>query len=159
MIERIKESLARQEKGLELLGQLLREEYSHLLNRNPQQVGGVEFSIQELLRQLAVEREGLGACVRVLGGQDARLSGLIESMSPLVAQTFRALLERIERSEQACAVQAGMNAETAIGLAEQNRDLVTFLQAEILPKSESTYSRNGRWQKESAAPAVVRGRF
>jgi hypothetical protein len=158
MIERIKASLDRQERGLQLLQQLLQEEFSHLSSRSPQEIGGVEFSIQELLRQLATEREDLVRLVRAEDGQ-TRLSGLIDSMPPVVAHPLRAALERIVCAEQACSVQAGMNAEIAIGLAELNRDLITFLQAEILPKSESIYSRQGRWQKEGAAPAMVRGRL
>jgi hypothetical protein len=159
MIERITSNLERQERGLELLKQLLGEEFSHLMNRSPQDVGGVEFSIQELLRQIAVEREELAALVQAWGGRKDRLSKVVDAMSTPEAEVLRAALGRISSAEQECAAQSAMNAETAIGLAEQNRELITFLQAEILPKTESTYSRNGRWHKESAASAVFRGRL
>lgn len=49
-------SLHRQAKALELLCQLLEEEYGILLSRRADDVAGLEFSIQELIRQLAVEK-------------------------------------------------------------------------------------------------------
>ena len=49
-------SLHRQAKALELLCRLLEEEYGILLSRRADDVAGLEFSIQELIRQLAVEK-------------------------------------------------------------------------------------------------------
>ena len=61
MIERILSNLGRQHGAVRLLEVLLSEEFSHLSERNPGAVASVEFSIQELLRQLAVERRSLQA--------------------------------------------------------------------------------------------------
>jgi hypothetical protein len=159
MTEGIRDNLVRQERGLELLMRLLQEEFSHLVDRNPQAVGGVEFSIQELLRQLAAEREDLAAMVRVLPGENGRLSKLARTLPLPDGEAVGTALERIAAAEQSCAAQAAANAEIAVGLAGQNRDLIAFIQSEIAPKSESTYSRAGRWRKEDTGPAMVRGRL
>ena len=58
-------NLDRQAKALTLLGELLDEEFSLLLKHETEAVMGLEFSIHELLRQLAVEKETV---IRRLGG-------------------------------------------------------------------------------------------
>ena len=52
----IHESLSRQEKALCLLRDLLEEEYNSLLSRDTDAVVSLEFSVQELIRHLAVEK-------------------------------------------------------------------------------------------------------
>ena len=52
-------NLTRQFKALELLEQLLEEEYLLLQARDTDAISSMEFSIHELLRQIAVERLGL----------------------------------------------------------------------------------------------------
>ena len=49
-------SLIRQSKALSLLCELMEEEYAALLDRNTDSVVALEFSIQELIRQLDVEK-------------------------------------------------------------------------------------------------------
>jgi len=59
MIQLIEENLVRQNKALMLLFILLEEEFSRLMQSNPQSVSQIELSIQELMRQIAVERASL----------------------------------------------------------------------------------------------------
>ena len=49
-------SLIRQSKALALLCELMEEEYQTLLGHNTDAVVALEFSIQELIRQLAAEK-------------------------------------------------------------------------------------------------------
>ena len=49
-------SLIRQRKALALLCELMEEEYQTLLGHNTDAVVALEFAIQELIRQLAVEK-------------------------------------------------------------------------------------------------------
>ena len=56
MYQIISESLTRQERALALLHDLLEEEYQTLLKRDANAIASLEFSIQELIRQLAVEK-------------------------------------------------------------------------------------------------------
>ena len=55
MYQIISESLTRQERALALLHDLLEEEYQTLLKRDANAIASLEFSIQELIRQLAGE--------------------------------------------------------------------------------------------------------
>jgi hypothetical protein len=50
-------SLNRQHRAFSLLGQLLDEELSLLRSALPQEVASLQFSIQELIRQIGGERE------------------------------------------------------------------------------------------------------
>ena len=56
MQKQIMGSLTRQSKALELLESLLGQELRLLKKDAPRAVAGLEFSIQDLLRQIAVER-------------------------------------------------------------------------------------------------------
>ncbi len=59
MFRVIEENLVRQNKALMLLSLLLEEEFSRLMKSNPQSVSQIELSIQELMRQIVVERASL----------------------------------------------------------------------------------------------------
>ena len=50
-------NLDRQARALKLLSSLLEEEFSLLVSRDTNAIMAQEFSIHELLRQLAVEKE------------------------------------------------------------------------------------------------------
>lgn len=54
MYDTIRGNLDRQAKGLNLLGQLLDEEFSLLMDRRTDEIMSLEFSIHELVRQLFV---------------------------------------------------------------------------------------------------------
>ena len=56
MYDTIRGNLDRQAKGLNLLGQLLDEEFSLLMDRRTDEIMSLEFSIHELVRQLADEK-------------------------------------------------------------------------------------------------------
>ena len=66
MYSRIKANLTRQGRGMDLLQDLLQEEFSHLRDRDPDSATRLEFSIHELIRQLAVERVDLKKLVKAV---------------------------------------------------------------------------------------------
>ena len=53
MFANIQDTLNRQDKALDLMKELLQEEFSLLMKRDTDAVMTIEFSIHELLRQLA----------------------------------------------------------------------------------------------------------
>ena len=59
MVTGILANLARQKRAMELLVELLMEEFSLLAARDTAGITSLEFSIQELLRQIAGERLSL----------------------------------------------------------------------------------------------------
>ena len=61
MIKGILANLERQLRAVILLRDLLEEEFAQLAARDPGTVASLEFSIQELLRQLGGERRSLHA--------------------------------------------------------------------------------------------------
>ena len=65
MFANIQDTLNRQDKALDLMKELLQEEFSLLMKRDTDAVMTIEFSIHELLRQLATEKESI---IQALGG-------------------------------------------------------------------------------------------
>nr|MCR4667382.1 flagellar protein FlgN [Desulfovibrio sp.] len=92
MYQLIVSSLDRQNKGLSLLQKLLLKEYEIICERKVDLVAHAEFSIQELIRQLVVEKEFV---MGLLKGMRAReyAQGLADELAePLVS-----LLDSLEK--------------------------------------------------------------
>ena len=155
MYSRIKANLLRQGKGLDLLHELLREEFSHLKKRDPDSATRLEFSIHELIRQLTVERRDLRTMVALISPGARRLSDLGASLDPEVADAFAALLKELDAKEQSCAIQAEKNGELAKALLDQSRSLLDFMTKKIQPKSDPVYSARGRYGKNAKPQAAI----
>lgn len=158
MIARIIENLSRQVKAADLLRMLLEEEFAHLKGLSPQQVAGVEFSIQELLRQLAAERMSIRTAYRTLSPEAKRLTDVLPHFPKEERETALALFKTLDRLEQKCAKQAENNYKMALGLYDQNRSYLDFIQKKITPK-KNVYSANGRFGAAASNPAFLRGRY
>ena len=138
MHEHIFSGLQRQHKAMELLLSLLLEEFDLLIARDTEAVVQQEFSIHELLRQIALEKM---LVIRLLNGQracDYDLS-LAEDARDAVLQ----ILETLDDLEQHCAKQASQNADLSLSLLDQSRALLTTLHAQIVPKNIDTYGKCG----------------
>lgn len=150
-------SLIRQAKGTELLLSLLREEYALLRQGQPEEVTGLEMTIQELVRQLVREREFL---IRVL--DRAGRGRLVEYLSGLGAderapfETWRA---RVVAHEQESARQTNINSNLAMALWEQSGNLLRHFQNQVTPKERNTYTSRGTWGNRPATATMVRGRL
>jgi hypothetical protein len=158
MTTRIRDSLIRQKKALELMTQLLAEEFSHLTKRDPQAVTGVEMSLQELIRQVADERSALKAMIKA-GHGALKLLELVKTFEPATRDEMLKLIAGIDALEQAASRQADKNYRLALGLYDQNRALIQFIQNEVAPRKRETYSAKGRYAQESASGTLLRGRL
>lgn len=159
MSRTILQNLHRQKQAFFLLSHLLDEEFQHLSRSDPQSVASVEFSIQELLRQIAVERQELKHAIHQL---DPALPGIRDL--PLILDEscqvhVRNTLQEIDRQEQTCARKAAQNAVTTRGLMEQNQALLDYLTNEIRPKNGHTYSQRGRWLHPEGTGALLQGKL
>lgn len=158
MMQRIQESLTRQQKGMLLLHTLLTEEFSLLMDRQPKEVSRMELSIQELMRQLAVERLSLKAEVKRIDPDAERLTQL--DMAKDDRDKVDQLLSELDEMEQQSAVQAAKNQNLAMGLFDQSKELLQFLHKEIQPKNRDTYSAKGRFADVGETqPSILRGRL
>lgn len=153
------ENLHRQKQALVVLEQLQDEESEHLSKRDPQSVAQVEFSIQELLRQLAAERQELKRHIQALDPAMPNMNDVTRLVDEPDQPMLETLLREIGRQEQICARKATQNTEIAMGLMEQNRALLEFLSAEIKPRDGHTYSRRGAWRHSDGAGALLQGRL
>jgi len=157
MLDRLMENVGRQEKGLEVLFGLLEEEFSLLTGRDPKAVTSCEFSIQELLRQLAAERVALRGHVKALDPGARTLKDLARGLGEAGAP-LDAVMARVDALEQHCAVQAEKNAHLALALADQSRNMLDFMHKQIQPKGNATYSQRGRVSSGHPEAALFRGR-
>ena len=138
MHEHILSGLQRQRKAMELLQSLLLEEFDLLVARDTEAIVHLEFSIHELLRQLASEKMQV---IRLLNGQKA--SDYAETLAEDGRDAMLELLQTLDGFEQRCARQASQNTELSLGLLAQSRALFESLHARIAPKTGSTYGRRG----------------
>jgi len=158
MFARIIENLSRQVKAAELLEMLLEEEFSHLKSLEPQKVASVEFSIQELLRQLASERMDIRRLYAAVSPDAKRLNDVLPHAADEDRDRAQVLYRELDRIEQRCARQAENNYKMALGLYDQNRSYLDFIQQKITPK-KNVYSANGRFGTASSNPSFLRGRY
>lgn len=148
------QNLHRQEKALEVLETLLAEEFAELRERKPESITALEFSIHELMRQIANERTTLKES---LGGQ--RLADVIQILAEEEQAELNALLQRIDVLEKRCSRQASMNAELAMALHDQSQALLNHLQSQIQPRNNATYGRTGAYTQSRPEAVLIHGRL
>lgn len=158
MFRRLKDNLHRQGQALRVLRDLLEEEFSYLLAGEPEKVSAVEFSIQELVRQLVDERASLRRLIRRIKPA-ARLSDILPELSADQAEPLAALLKLIDDGEQACAMKAAQNHMLANALHEQSRRLIDFMRSELTPRRHDAYGASGRFVGSRNESTLFRGRF
>ena len=150
----IYESLSRQDKALGLLRDLLEEEYNSLLSRDTDAVVSLEFSVQELIRHLAVEKTFV---IKRLGGMRAAeyASMLPEDMAAMLLETLR----HIDVSEQAAARQASRNTTLSLALLDQSSRTLQALTSQAMPPKAETYGRRGGMRTQHPQAALISGRL
>ena len=151
--EHIRGNLVRQGKGMELLLELLEEEFSLLQKNDTEDVVALEFSIHELLRQLADERMEIKTIM-----QDTRVSEYAELLEEDRCAEIKGLLKSIDDAEQKAARQAGHNTRLSLALLDQSQSLLDFLHDQVTPKNEIVYGRKGGYQTHRSGPALLSGR-
>jgi hypothetical protein len=158
MVTRILESLKRQERALALLAELLTEEFSLLARREATSVSSLEFSIQELLRQMAAERTSLQRIYAVMAPSAKRLVDVLDLFAPEDQARAQGLLIAIERVEKRCSTLSTRNYQMALGLYDMTKSCLGHLQSHLVPK-KSVYGSRGRLGSATPAPGRINGRF
>lgn len=157
-------NLDRQAKALELLSSLQEEEFSLLVKRDTDAIMAQEFSIHELLRQIAVEKE---STMRRLGGGKVRdYAELLEQSDAgengegaRKAAALRQLWDTIDELEQLCARQATRNTQLSLGLMDQSKELMDYLHKRLLPPQRQTYDRGGMFTQVRPDAALLNARL
>ena len=150
----IYESLSRQDKALCLLRDLLEEEYSSLLNRDIEGVVSLEFSVQELIRHLAVEKTFV---IKRLGGM--RVAEYAAMLPDGLAASLLETLQRIDVSEQGAARQASRNTTLSLALLDQSSRTLQALTSQAMPPRAETYGRRGGMRTMHPQAALISGRL
>lgn len=155
MYSQILGNITRQAKALELLEALQMEEFDLLMARKADEISALEFSIHELLRQIAVEREDLKSSL-----QGVRL---MEYADLLADDDDRKMIKHILRvvdvAEQRCARQAEKNTALSLALLDQSHELMTFLHEQIAPKHELVYGAKGGYATHRPPASILSGRL
>lgn len=154
MFANIQSTLDRQDKALDLMKDLLQEEFSLLMKRDTDAIMTIEFSIHELLRQLASEKESI---IKALGG--GRLKDYAQMLPEDKKEIIISLWLSIDKKEQACARQASLNTRLSLGLLDQSKDLLNYLHERIVPPQRTGYSRRGTYAKQHPQASVFSARY
>lgn len=155
MTRYFEENLSRQIHALELLASLLEEEFADLRDRKPQDVSALEFSIQELMRQIGMERKSLRAMIEAAFPGMRRVREIVSVLPAEASAHLADLLRELDRQEQICAIQADKNRQLAMGLYDQSMRLLKQLHQAVDPGRSSMYSRRGRYAHTSQSQASV----
>ena len=155
MTRRILENISRQLQALKVLCFLQEEEFAHLKEFRPQAVGALEFSIQELMRQIASERAEVLWLMRAINPAANRLRDLAETFGDEWDKASR-ILEDIDGLEQACAKQAEKSHALALALDQQSGGYLEFFREKLTP-TKLSYGPRGLFAKAKPAPAMMRG--
>ncbi|WP_291321902.1 flagellar export chaperone FlgN [Desulfonatronospira sp.] len=151
-------ALKRQKLALKLLLLLLQEEYSALMNNRPEKVSSLEFSLQELVRQMIREKEDLINTVQGAGFDG--LGDYISGMDEVVRQQYLQMLQELEQEEKNMALQAVKNASIAQALSHQSAMLAREFIEQATPRQPSNYSADGRRYNDFSREAgFFRGRM
>lgn len=148
-------SLSRQHKALNLLHDLLEEEYRALLDRKVDEVVALEFSIQELIRHLALEKTSV---IKGVGGmRAAEYAGMLpEDQAAAMLQ----LLNDIDEGEQHVARQASRNSTLSLALLDQSSHVLNTLTRQAMPPQAETYGRRGGMRvRQHPQAALISGRL
>ena len=154
MYDLIQGNLTRQFKGLELLFSLLEAEFELLCNRDTDAVATLEFSVHELLRQIAHERTCLKKSIE--GSTLKEYAGMLPEEQ--AAEILR-LYHLIDALEQRCSRQASLNTELSLALMDQSHSLLVHLHKQIAPKQADRYGAGGRMVKDRPQAAIYSGRL
>lgn len=154
MYQRIHDTLHRQCQALRLLRELLEEEYQLLIVRDTAAVVALEFSIHELIRQLAAEKMTI---VRTLGG--GKVMDYAQLLPQEQGETLRALFQDIDTHEQASSRQASLNAEFSLALLDQSQRTMQELHSQVAPRTAQTYGRSGAMGNRRPQASIISGRL
>lgn len=154
MYSLIHDNLHRQFKALGVLESLLDEEFMLLQNRDAEGITSLEFSIHELLRQIARERITLKDSM-----QGTRLLEYASMLQEEEGEAVRRLYYLIDSLEQRCARNAGRNAELSLALYDQGQALLEFLHEKINPLCTDVYGAGGKLSQARPTAALISGRL
>ena len=154
MYQRIHDTLHRQRQALRLLCDLLGEEYQLLLSRDTAAVVALEFSIHELIRQLAGEKMSI---IRLLNG--GKVMDYAELLPQEQGDALRVLFEDIDATEQAGSRQASLNAELSLALLDQSQRTMQELHNHVMPRTAQTYGRRGSMDSARPQASIISGRL
>ncbi len=148
-------SLIRQRKALALLCELMEEEYQTLLGHNTDAVVALEFSIQELIRQLAAEK---ATVIKSLTG--VRVKDYVATLPQTEGAALLDMLTAIDRAEQEAARQATRNSQLSLALLDQSSRTLQALTSQAMPAKAETYGRRGGMRPHAhPEAALISGRL
>ena len=151
--EQIRGNLVRQMKGMELLQSLLEEEFSLLRENRTEDVVALEFSVHELLRQLASERMEVKDIM-----QETRVAEYAALLEPEQEAEIKGYLAAIDKAEQKAARQASHNTQLSLALLDQSQELLDYLHEQVRPQNQAVYGRKGAYRAHRPEAALFVGR-
>lgn len=155
MYTTVHSSLMRQSKALVLLCELMEEEYHTLLGHDTDAVVALEFAIQELIRQLAVEK---ATVIKTLAG--LRVKEYAADLPQAEGEALLDMLRAVDKAEQGVSRQAMRNSQLSLALLDQSSRTLQALTSQAMPPRAETYGRRGGMRAHAhPEAALISGRL
>ena len=154
MYQIIQKTLYRQRQALKVLDSLLQEEYDLLRQRDTNGVVSLEFSIHELIRQIAVEKTWVMGLLQ--GGKVRDYAALLPEEQ---GKVLLDLYNEIDEGEQKCSRQASNNAQFSLALLDQSQRTMNELHKKMTPHNAITYGRRGYMSEQQPQATIISGRL
>ncbi len=159
-MKKVADNILRQYKGLKLLAKLLQEEFEQLQDHSRGDLATQELSIQELIRQLAVEKTELKGLLQAMQPAVAGLQELEANLSGRQKQFVQESRQKLSFWEEKCQQQARTNSDLCLALLDQNNELLSFLHKQVKQQAREVYGKTGSWSEVGdMGPNVIQGRL
>lgn len=145
--------LERQTTALVQLMEYMKQEYTLLLEGKPEPLAEISFAMQDCIRTIEEER------ITLFNTLGMTLSQYCTTLPKKEATRILDLAQIILSQEHACKEQAEYNKALALGLIEQCRKNILFIQEAMATHVMQGYMSSGALQKTIVQGTLLKGRL
>lgn len=147
------EVLERQNNALLQLMEYMKKEYDLLVAGNPEPLAHISFAMQDCLHSIEQERNSM---LKTIG---TTITDYCATLSENDAKRIHSMMQIIQSQEQMCKEQSEHNRAIALGMIEQCRQNISFIQDTIATHVSQGYMPSGAIQKTIVQGSLLEGRL
>lgn len=135
------------------LMEYMKEEYELLIAGKPEPLAEISFAMQDCIRRI---EEGRKAMMATLG---CPLTQYCKTLPPKQAEQILSLSQIVQSQESMCKEQAEYNKALALGMIEQCRKNIAFIQEAMATHITQGYMPSGALHKTIVQGTLLEGRL
>ena len=152
-MEYIIQLLEKQNTTLLQLMEYMKEEYSLLTAGKPEPLAEISFAMQDCIRTLEEDRKTI---INTLG---TTITQYCKTLPEEQAQQILSLTQIIQSQENMCKEQSEYNRALALGMVEQCKKNIAFIQEAMATHVMQSYMPSGALQKTLVQGTLLEGRL